>query len=97
MVTRNDRGLWFALYRVDERIDDETVFQRVKRNYFRLHPAGVNGTSHGCITFDDLGRYMVLRDALLSQTKFTIPGTDITAYGIITVSGYSADKQCYEE
>jgi hypothetical protein len=41
------RSEWFALYREDAAIDDETWYEGVRRELFRLHPGTV---SEGCIT-----------------------------------------------
>lgn len=34
----NDHSEWFALYAIDERVDDETFCNRIRRGHFRLHP-----------------------------------------------------------
>lgn len=97
IYTGNDHSIWFALYRVDERIDDETIYNMVKRSNFRLHPSRPGGTSWGCITFKYLPQFMTLRNTLLRTQKKIIPGTDIQAYGTVTVVGYSPTKKCDAE
>jgi len=37
------RDIWFALYAIDNEIDDETYCKQVKRGLFRLHPKGPFG------------------------------------------------------
>lgn len=93
LYTGNDRTTWFALFRVDEKIDDETTMSRTKRVNFRLHPSRAGGTSWGCITFKNAPEFMVLRNSLLRTQSTIIPNTNIKAYGIVTVVGYSADKK----
>ena len=44
---RRGNSDWFALWRDDRGIDDETWVEGVKRGNFRLHPGTV---SEGCIT-----------------------------------------------
>ncbi len=36
----NDKDEWFALYSIDNKIDDEAYCEQVKRGQFRLHPRG---------------------------------------------------------
>jgi len=43
------RDQWFALYAIDDKIDDEVFCDKVKRGLFRLHPRGPFGRSEGCI------------------------------------------------
>src|ERR1700754_1111147 len=45
-----DRSQWFALYRKDGKIDDETYVDGARRGAFRLHPIGAMRRSEGCIT-----------------------------------------------
>ncbi|ABA49261.1 unnamed protein product [Burkholderia pseudomallei 1710b] len=44
MWSNSDRSTWFALYRADAKIDDETDVNGVKRSAFRLHPNGPMGS-----------------------------------------------------
>ncbi len=55
----NDKDEWFALYSIDNKIDDETYCEQVKRGQFRLHPKGRQGISQGCITIDDWTDFQV--------------------------------------
>lgn len=80
-----DRSRWFALYRNDDVIDDETFVNGVKRGGFRLHPIGPLRLSEGCITLTDVAQFDRLRDALLQRTQFAIPGSKLTAYGTVEV------------
>ncbi len=43
---------WFALYAVDQQIDNETFCNEVKRGNFRLHLKGDRSISQDCITTD---------------------------------------------
>lgn len=97
LYSGNDRSKWFALFRVDEKIDDETLFQGVHRNLFRIHPAGDGGISNGCITFKNSSEFAVFRNTLLQLKKKTLAGTNIQAYGVVVVTGYSQSKTCNEE
>ena len=73
---------WFALYREDDRIDDQTTINGVVRGQFRLHPGR---RSAGCVTFKDEKLFDEIREELLSTQKGTVPGTQIPYYGIIEV------------
>lgn len=44
-----DRTDWFSLYAIDQKIDDETWCESVKRGEFRIHPKGTFGISEGCV------------------------------------------------
>ncbi|MEJ1604804.1 DUF2778 domain-containing protein, partial [Escherichia coli] len=66
-ISSSDRDVWFALFREDGQVDDITFFESVSRGQFRLHPAGYEGVSNGCITLPGKSHYMLLRDALLSE------------------------------
>jgi hypothetical protein len=76
------RGNWFALYRADGRVDDELFCEQVRRGEFRLHP-GTN--SEGCITIKNNVDYMHIRAILKSTIKQKIPGSELLAYGMVTV------------
>lgn len=81
----NGRGDWFALYAIDENIDDETWCDQVKRGKFRLHPKGPSGISEGCIVIDKLSDYVHLRTMLRSGQLFEIPGKSISAWAKLVV------------
>lgn len=85
-ISGSDRSLWFALYREDDRLDDMTFYNNVLRGNFRLHPAGYQGVSKGCITLPSRSHYMVLRDALLNEHNVRVKITaSLTAYGTVQV------------
>lgn len=81
-----DRSQWFALYRDDGKIDDETYINGVRRGAFRLHPIGPMRRSEGCITltspagFTKLSGYLRSKGAILA-----VPGTGLKAYGTVEV------------
>lgn len=81
-----NRSEWFALYRADGKIDDETYVNGVRRGAFRLHPIGPRGRSEGCITlaspegFRQLSTYLRGKGATLA-----VPGTTLKAYGTVEV------------
>ncbi|WGS50647.1 DUF2778 domain-containing protein [Paraburkholderia sp. D15] len=76
---------WFALYRDDGIIDDETFVSGVRRGNFRLHPRGSMGISKGCITLARKEDFEKLRTILHNQQPFFV-GAGIKAYGRIEVS-----------
>ncbi|MEJ5211897.1 MAG: DUF2778 domain-containing protein [Burkholderiales bacterium] len=83
LFTGRDR--WFALYAVDESIDDETFCMNVKRGLFRLHPKGPFGRSEGCVVLDKEEDFQYLRTILTGTTKQRISGTGLEAYGRLVV------------
>ena len=81
----NDRDQWFVLYAIDEKIDDETFCNEVKRGSFRLHPKGIRGISQGCITIDSKTDYQFLRTILKNSKQEPVPGSQLLAYGKVVV------------
>lgn len=79
------RDQWFALYAIDQRIDDETYCADVKRGLFRLHPKGPFGRSEGCIVVERLADFQQLSAMLKGASQQRIPGTDLEAYGRLIV------------
>lgn len=79
---------WFALYRGDGMIDDETWILGVKRGQFRLHPAGGEGLSLGCITLPSRTDFLRIRTALLHTRTIPAGSSGLNAYGIIEVITY---------
>ncbi|WP_095833581.1 DUF2778 domain-containing protein [Brenneria goodwinii] len=78
--------LWFALYRIDNSIDDYTWCNGVERGNFRLHPqVTVRGRSFGCITLPNNTHFMMLRSLLLSHGKSLYHGSNIETYGMLSV------------
>lgn len=85
-IASTDRSQWFALYRNDGVIDDETYINQVRRGEFRLHPIGPLGISQGCITLFQVAQFNTLRQRLLATTPISIPNTALRAFGTVTVS-----------
>lgn len=85
MGSPTDHSEWFALYRDDCLIDDWTWINGVKRGNFRLHPAGGNGHSFGCLTLQSPGDFRRLRQALLQTTRMSAGISGLSAYGWIEV------------
>jgi hypothetical protein len=83
-ISGSDRSTWFALYRNDSNIDDVTFYESVSRGHFRLHPAGYQGISHGCITLPSKAHFAILREALLN-TPTMLVGSSLRAYGTVQV------------
>lgn len=82
--TGSDHSIWFGLYRVDKHIDDVTFINDVERGNFRLHPAGYEGISNGCITLPSSSDFGILRQALLNTPKEIISDS-LFAFGTIQV------------
>lgn len=81
----NDHDTWFALHAIDERIDDETYCNKVKRGQFRLHPKGSEGISLGCITIEHRKDFQFLRAILKGSIPVAVPGSTLKAYGKVVV------------
>jgi len=79
------RDEWFALYRDDGSVDDETFIGGVRRGEFRLHPRGPSGTSLGCIVIQDPADFPALRATLLASSVAFVPGTGARTYGTVDV------------
>ncbi|WP_233832479.1 DUF2778 domain-containing protein [Paraburkholderia sp. ZP32-5] len=79
---------WFALYRDDGQVDDFTWINGVQRGQFRLHPAGGDGVSYGCITLPSRTDFLRIRNALLRTTTIPAGNSSINAYGTIEVITY---------
>jgi hypothetical protein len=84
----SDHFEWFALYRDDGLIDDYTWINGVRRGNFRLHPAGGQGISLGCITLPSHTDFLRIRNALLHTAKIPAGNSGLFAYGIIEVITY---------
>lgn len=82
--TGSDRSIWYALYRIDGKVDDRTFIENVERGNFRLHPAGYKGISNGCITLPSPSHFAVLREAL-QRTPTLMVSASLKAYGTIQV------------
>jgi len=81
----NDRDQWFALYAIDDKIDDETFCEKIKRGQFRLHPKGTTGRSEGCIVIEKNTDYQFLRSILKKSEQVEVPGVELKAYGRLVV------------
>jgi len=79
------RDKWFALYAIDDKIDDETFCNKVKRGLFRLHPKGPSGRSEGCIVINKESDFLFLRTILKNTSKGLIPGSELEAFGRVVV------------
>jgi len=80
------RDEWFALYAIDDYIDDDETFcKKVKRGQFRLHPKGPTGKSEGCIVIEKKTDYQFLRSILKNSVQFEIPGSKLEAYARLVV------------
>lgn len=82
------RSNWFALYRDDGTIDDETFIESVRRGEFRMHPTGPSRTSLGCITFQYAREFDSMRSFLRSSPITYIPDTGTITYGTVTVGTF---------
>ncbi len=80
-----DRDEWFALYAIDEKIDDETYCEKVKRGLFRLHPKGPFGVSKGCIVIDNWSEFQTVKSLLKKTETKIISETGLESYGTVTV------------
>ena len=76
---------WFALYAIDNRIDDVAYCNEVERGNFRLHPKGTYGISKGCIVIAKPNEFHHLRSILRSTKPISIPGSKLFAYGKVVV------------
>lgn len=81
----SSKDQWLALYAIDKKIDDSTFCQKVKRGQFRIHPKGALGISEGCITFEKMSDFNFFKSIIKETKKCKIPGTEIEAYGKLTV------------
>lgn len=81
----NGRHTWFALYAIDEKIDDEMMCNEIRRGRFRLHPKGPLGVSTECIVIDSRMDFMRLRGMLKNAPQHDVPGTTLKAYGRVWV------------
>jgi hypothetical protein len=79
------RDEWFALYAIDNNIDDETYCKKVKRGLFRLHLKGPFGKSQGCIVIESEKDFLFLKTILKNAKTKTIPDVGLEAYGKVIV------------
>lgn len=83
--SNSHRNEWFSLHPVTQPMADWVIVSGVRRNNFRLHPAGRQRLSEGCITLSDQSRFNQLRTYLLSLPPSYIPGTKARYYGVVEV------------
>ena len=81
----DNKDQWFALYKIDNKVDDETYCKQVKRGQFRLHPKGRQGISRGCITINKWADFQVIRSTLKSTRTIIVPETGFECYGTVKV------------
>lgn len=82
----NKKNDWYALYAIDENIDDDKVLcEKIVRSHLRLHPKGRLGISEGCVTIDEMSDWMSIRSIFTSSPKYAVPGSGLKAYGVLTV------------
>lgn len=89
----SNRDEWFALYRDDGSIDDETFYNGVRRGEFRLHPIGPLRMSIGCIVLEYSTEFATLRKYLKAQPVQFIPGTSTRTYGSVAVGQVILDDR----
>lgn len=61
---------WFALYRDELAINDQTWINGISRGAFRLHPGTL---SEGCITIAHNSDFAIIRDALMNTSQIQVP------------------------
>jgi hypothetical protein len=83
--TFGGRDDWFALHTIDDKIDDETLCDQIKRGAFRLHPKGMYGISKGCIVIERKADFDHLRAHLKSMKPQPVKGSGLLAYGRVVV------------
>jgi hypothetical protein len=79
------RSDWFALYGIDQKIDDEVFCGQVKRGRFRLHSKGMLGRSEGCVVIEQRSDFMTIRSILRRLPPQAVPGSPLKAYAVLSV------------
>jgi hypothetical protein len=79
---------WFALFHDGDVISDWTPVKGGRRGQFRLHPAGGEGLSLGCITLPSRTDFLRIRSALLHTPTIPARNSGLNAYGTIEVITY---------
>jgi Protein of unknown function (DUF2778) len=83
----NHKREWYSLYAIDGDIDDDQVIcGNIVRGQFRLHPKGRMGRSEGCITIDRPTDWHRIRSIFTDTPKVPVPGSQLKAYGELTVT-----------
>jgi hypothetical protein len=80
-----DRDKWFALYKDDGSIDDQTFVSGVKRGEFRLHPLGPRRMSSGCVVLAHEVEFDRLRAFLLKSAPAYVGVSRMRSYGTLMV------------
>ncbi|HCF6492487.1 TPA: DUF2778 domain-containing protein [Klebsiella variicola subsp. variicola] len=89
---RQGNSDWFALWRDDRGIDDETWVESVKRGNFRLHPGTV---SEGCITIAHNSDFAMIRNALMNTSLVQVPCMrSLMARGWVEVVASGSNNVC---
>ena len=89
---RRGNSDWFALWRDDRGIDDETWVEGVKRGNFRLHPGTV---SEGCITITHNSDFAMIRNALMNTSLVQVPCMrSLMARGWVEVVASGSNNVC---
>jgi len=80
-----DRDEWFALYKDDGSIDDQTFVMGVRRGMFRLHPLGPRRMSSGCVVLAHEVEFDRLRAFLLKSAPAYAGTSGMRSYGTLMV------------
>ena len=89
---RRGKSDWFALWRDDHGIDDETWVEGVKRGNFRLHPGTV---SEGCITITNNSDFAMIRNALMNTSLVQVSCMrSLMARGWVEVVASGSNNAC---
>lgn len=81
-----NKSNWFALYADDNHIDDFSLWcEGLVRGEFRLHPKIGTGISKGCIVIDNMSDFKIIETLLRARQPTPIKGTDLLAWGKVTV------------
>nr|WP_263451113.1 DUF2778 domain-containing protein [Klebsiella variicola] len=89
---RRGNSDWFALWRDDRGIDDETWVEGVKRGNFRLHPGTVSG---GCIIIAHNSDFAMIRNALMNTSLVQVPCMrSLMARGWVEVVASGSNNAC---
>lgn len=78
-----DKDDWFALYAIDNEIDDAAWCEKVSRGQFRLHHGG---SSDGCITVIDGAQYKILHSMIKSHGATPVKSSNLPAYGTLEIT-----------
>ncbi len=82
LTARDD---WFALFAIDENIDEFVLCNGIRRGKFRLNPIGDEGISLGCVTLINKSDFKIVRTTLLAQPPKLVGKHGAKAYGILNV------------